>query len=165
MFVIITQETHIPALFIAHAHLPFTTLIMVPYLTTGSWRSESEYHIIAIILKIILWRTIGQRKLFLGSRHEDVVIFYKLPSFYVDNVWSLSYVSAIVDDSFCQQVIIAFRLSARSVEQDVAIQQFHVIVIAWLQNLFSLSVHYRHLSIRQLDDGKLPFAIYKLTIL
>ncbi|CUQ63560.1 Uncharacterised protein [Segatella copri] len=52
-----------------------------------------------------------------------------------------------------------------SVEQDVAIQQFHVIVIAWLQDLFSLSVHYRHLSIRKLDDGKLPSTVHKLTIL
>ena len=52
-----------------------------------------------------------------------------------------------------------------SVEQDVAIQQLHVTVIAWLQDLFSLPVHYRHLPIRKLDDAKLPFAIYKLTIL
>ena len=39
-----------------------------------------------------------------------------------------------------QDKVKALRLSARSVEQDVAIQQLHVIVIAWLQDLFSLSV-------------------------
>ena len=55
-------------------------------------------------------------------------------------------------------------LSAMSVEQDVAIQQLHVTVIAWLQDLCSLPVHYRHLSIRQLDDGKLLSLIHILKV-
>ena len=40
-------------------------------------------------------------------------------------------------------------------------QELHVIIVAWFYHLFALPVYHRHLSIIQLDDGKIIIAINK----
>ena len=73
--------------------------------------------------------------------------------------------NVLVDDNSRQEVVITHSLSARSIGQDITSQELHVIIVAWFYHLFTLPVYHCHLSIIQLDNGKIPLAIYKFTVL
>ena len=56
--------------------------------------------------------------------------------------------NVLIDDNSRQKVVVTHSLSARSIRQDIPLQELHVIIVARFNHQFAFSVNHRHLSVR-----------------